>query len=75
MYQDFQLYIDGEWAAAKSGATKQVFDPANEDEIGKISDAGSEDLDRALAAAEAALPSGAGPARGNGLRRSARSPT
>ena len=53
MYQDFQLYIDGEWAAAKSGATKQVFDPANEDEIGKISDAGSEDLDRALAAAEA----------------------
>lgn len=53
MYQDFQLYIDGEWAAAKNGATKQVFDPASEDEIGKISDAGSEDLDRALSAAEA----------------------
>ena len=47
MYQDFQLYIDGEWVSAKGGATKQVFDPANEDEIGKISDASSEDLDRA----------------------------
>jgi len=53
VYQDFQLYIDGEWVSAKGGATKQVFDPANEDEIGKISDAGSEDLDRALSAAEA----------------------
>ena len=53
MYQDFQLYIDGEWASAKGGATKQVFDPANEDEIGKIADAGSEDLDRALSAAQA----------------------
>ena len=53
MYQDFQLYIDGEWVSAKGGATKQVFDPANEDEIGKISDASSEDLDRALSAAEA----------------------
>ena len=52
MYQDFQLYIDGAWAPAASGATKQVFDPATEDEIGKISDATEADLDRALAAAE-----------------------
>jgi succinate-semialdehyde dehydrogenase/glutarate-semialdehyde dehydrogenase len=53
VYQDFQLYIDGEWVSAKGGATKQVFDPTNEDAIGKISDASSEDLDRALSAAEA----------------------
>ena len=53
MYQDFQLYIDGEWASAVNGATKQVFDPATEDEIGKISDASAKDLDRALLAAEA----------------------
>lgn len=52
MYQDFQLYIDGEWSPAQSGATKQVFDPATEDEVGKISDASPEDLDRALASAE-----------------------
>ena len=52
MYQDFELYIDGQWAPAISGKTKQVFDPATEDEIGRIPDAGPEDLDRALSAAE-----------------------
>ena len=52
MYQDFELYIGGAWAAATNGATKQVFDPATEEEIGKIADAGPDDLDRALAAAE-----------------------
>jgi succinate-semialdehyde dehydrogenase/glutarate-semialdehyde dehydrogenase len=52
MYQDFQLYIDGEWTPAKGGGTRQVFDPATEDEIGKIADATPEDLDRALASAE-----------------------
>ena len=52
MYHDFQLYIDGRWSPARSGTTKRVFDPATEDEVGKIADAGSEDLDRALAAAE-----------------------
>lgn len=52
MYQDLNLYIDGEWAPARSGATKPVFDPATEDAIGTIADATVEDLDRALAAAE-----------------------
>lgn len=52
MYQDLQLYIDGEWSAARSGAVKLVHDPATEEAVGKISDAGTEDLDRALAAAE-----------------------
>jgi succinate-semialdehyde dehydrogenase / glutarate-semialdehyde dehydrogenase len=52
VYQDFQLYIGGEWTAAQSGATKQVFDPATEEEVGKIADASAEDLDRALVAAE-----------------------
>ena len=47
MYQDFQLYIDGEWTPAKGGGTRQVFDPATEDEVGKIADATPEDLDRA----------------------------
>jgi len=57
VYQDFQLYIAGEWTAAQSGATKQVFDPATEEEVGKIADASAEDLDRALAAAEAGFES------------------
>ncbi|MCT8973904.1 NAD-dependent succinate-semialdehyde dehydrogenase [Microbaculum marinisediminis] len=51
MYQDFELYIGGAWAAAMNGATKQVFDPATEEEIGKIADAGPDDLARALSAA------------------------
>lgn len=52
MYQDLQLYIDGAWAPARSGAVKLVHDPATEDAVGKIADAAPEDLDRALAAAE-----------------------
>ncbi len=48
MYRNFDLYIDGEWAAATSGNTRQVLDPATEDVIGTIADAGPADLDRAL---------------------------
>lgn len=53
MYQDFQLYVNGEWGPALNGATKQVFDPATEEAIGEIADASEADLNRALAAAEA----------------------
>src|SRR5688572_29168010 len=52
MYQDLQLYIDGEWQPSRSGAVKTVHDPATEEAVGKISDAGPDDLDRTLAAAE-----------------------
>jgi succinate-semialdehyde dehydrogenase/glutarate-semialdehyde dehydrogenase len=52
MYQDMQLYIDGVWTPARLGAVKMVHDPATEEAVGKISDAGPEDLDLALAAAE-----------------------
>jgi succinate-semialdehyde dehydrogenase/glutarate-semialdehyde dehydrogenase len=52
MYQDLQLYIGGEWQPSRSGAVKAVHDPATEEAVGKIADAGTDDLDRALAAAE-----------------------
>ncbi|MBI3434371.1 MAG: NAD-dependent succinate-semialdehyde dehydrogenase [Proteobacteria bacterium] len=52
-YEGFGLYIGGAWAPALAGATKPVLDPATEDVLGRIPDAGAEDLDRALAAAEA----------------------
>jgi succinate-semialdehyde dehydrogenase / glutarate-semialdehyde dehydrogenase len=52
MYRDMQLYIDGAWQPARSGAVKPVHDPATEEAVGTVSDAGPEDLDRALAAAE-----------------------
>ena len=39
MYQDLELYIDGAWTPASNGSVKQVFDPATEEELGKIGDA------------------------------------
>ncbi|HSM19351.1 MAG TPA: aldehyde dehydrogenase family protein, partial [Hyphomicrobiales bacterium] len=55
MYRDFDLYIEGNWNAAKAGGRKPVHDPATEEVVGEIADAGPEDLDRALAAAEKGL--------------------
>jgi succinate-semialdehyde dehydrogenase/glutarate-semialdehyde dehydrogenase len=50
-YPDTQLFIDGEWCAAKDGRTIAVIDPATEEEIGRVAHAGIVDLDRALEAA------------------------
>ena len=55
MYQDYGLYIAGEWRAASDGGVKQVTDPATEDVIGTIPAATEQDLDAALAAADAGL--------------------
>jgi phenylacetaldehyde dehydrogenase len=53
-----RLFINGEWVEARSGKTIKVFDPATGREIGQAADAGPEDVDRAVAAARAALESG-----------------
>jgi phenylacetaldehyde dehydrogenase len=53
-----RLFIDGEWVEARSGRTVQVFDPATGRQIGLVADAGPEDVDRAVAAARAALETG-----------------
>ena len=45
------LFIDGKWEAADSGATFDVTDPATGAVIGRASDAGARETDRALAAA------------------------
>lgn len=55
MYQDINLYVSGEWRPAKTGGTRPVVDPATEEKIGTIADAGPDDLDHALAAAEKGL--------------------
>jgi succinate-semialdehyde dehydrogenase/glutarate-semialdehyde dehydrogenase len=52
MYKNTQLFIDGVWQPALSGRTIDVLDPATEEVIGTVAHAGTEDLDRALAAAE-----------------------
>jgi succinate-semialdehyde dehydrogenase / glutarate-semialdehyde dehydrogenase len=51
-YQDFGLYIAGNWGPSSGGGTKSVVDPATEDVIGTIPDAVAQDLDRALQAAQ-----------------------
>ena len=53
-----RLFINGEWVEARSGKTIKVFDPATGREIGQAADAGPEDVDRAVAAARAALETG-----------------
>jgi succinate-semialdehyde dehydrogenase/glutarate-semialdehyde dehydrogenase len=50
-YSEFGLYIDGAWGPSAGRATKTVVDPATEEPIGDVPDAGAEDLDRALGAA------------------------
>jgi phenylacetaldehyde dehydrogenase len=56
-----RLLINGEWVEARSGKTLAVFDPATGREIGRVADAGPEDVDRAVAAARAAFESGPWP--------------
>ena len=53
-----RLLINGEWVEARSGKTLAVFDPATGKEIGRVAEAGSEDVDRAVAAARAAFEAG-----------------
>jgi aldehyde dehydrogenase (NAD+) len=63
-----QLFIDNEWRPADSGATLDVINPATEETIASVPSAGQSDLDRAVAAARAALdgPWGALSARERG---------
>lgn len=50
MYEKFGLFIDGEWRQSSSGRTVDVIDPTNEDVLGRVPRAASDDLDMALAA-------------------------
>ncbi|MGB8276748.1 MAG: NAD-dependent succinate-semialdehyde dehydrogenase [Methylovirgula sp.] len=51
-YLDVFLLIDGQWRPALSGKTIDVIDPATEEKIGTVAQAGIADLDLALSAAE-----------------------
>jgi len=63
-----QLFINNEWRDAESGATLDIINPATEEAIASVPSAGQGDLDRAVAAARAALdgPWGALSARARG---------
>ncbi|RZS77955.1 NAD-dependent succinate-semialdehyde dehydrogenase [Pigmentiphaga kullae] len=55
LYQEYGLYIDGEWLAARDLAAREVFDPATEEIIGFVPVATPADLDAALASARDGL--------------------
>lgn len=49
-------FIDGAWIAADSGRTFDVFNPASGELLAKVADCGAEETQRAVAAADRALP-------------------
>ncbi|MBC8431833.1 MAG: NAD-dependent succinate-semialdehyde dehydrogenase [Desulfobacterales bacterium] len=55
-----KLYIDGQWVDADSGATFDVFNPANGEKIGEAADGSGSDAARAIEAAQKAFGQWAG---------------
>src|SRR6195256_6299605 len=58
MTYDAQLFINGEFADAASGKTLQIMNPATGGVIGQLADAGTDDVDRAMTAAQRAFKEG-----------------
>jgi aldehyde dehydrogenase (NAD+) len=55
MKPETRLFIDGELCNAASGKTYPNINPATEEEMGQVADAGPEDMERAIAAARRAF--------------------
>jgi len=52
----FQLFIGGKWLSPKDNQSFKSINPANEETLAEIAEAGKEDVDKAVAAAKKALP-------------------
>ncbi len=52
----FQLFIAGEWQKPTSGKYFDSINPATEEKLAKVAEAGKEDIDKAVEAAQKALP-------------------
>lgn len=50
-----RLYVNGEWVAARDGATLDTYNPATGEVLASVAEAGAADVDRAVAAARAAF--------------------
>ena len=57
----YQMYIDGRWLDADSGATFDVLNPATEETIATVPDAGRAEMRRAIEAARRAFDDGPWP--------------
>ncbi|MDE8652440.1 NAD-dependent succinate-semialdehyde dehydrogenase [Novosphingobium album (ex Liu et al. 2023)] len=51
-----QCFIDGEWCDADDGATADIVDPGNGERIGSVPQMGTAECQRAIGAAQTALP-------------------
>src|SRR5699024_10852116 len=51
------LFIDGQWVPSSSGATRTVICPADQTEVGVVSEATAEDVERAILAARRSFES------------------
>jgi len=75
MAESYQNYINGEWRASSTGETVASVNPANRhDIVGIVPNSGRDDLESAVAAADAARKAWrklAGPARGQFLYKAA----
>jgi succinate-semialdehyde dehydrogenase/glutarate-semialdehyde dehydrogenase len=49
-----ELFINGQWRPSSDGTRQEIINPANEEVVGSVPRATAEDLDQALASAEAA---------------------
>ena len=56
MKKEYKMWINGKWAAAESGKTYPVFNPATEEEIAQIPSGGKAEVDKAVEAARKAFP-------------------
>ena len=52
MYSRFGQFIDGKWQQSDKNETYEVFNPANEELIGRVSKASSSDVEKALKSSE-----------------------
>ncbi|WP_341856148.1 aldehyde dehydrogenase family protein [Brachybacterium sp. GPGPB12] len=52
------LFIDGAWVPSSTGETRTITCPADGTEVGVVSEAGAEDVERAILAARAAFERG-----------------
>src|SRR5882672_2494488 len=55
---NYQMYVNGKWVDSQSKKTFPVYDPASEEVIAQVPEAGPEDVNAAVAAAKSAFEDG-----------------
>jgi len=53
--QTYKMFINGEWVDAESGKTFTTVNPSTGEELGRVPQAGHEDVDKAVNAANQAF--------------------